>query len=233
MEKAPVYETGECRFDPCRRRSARRSSVDESTALRRRGSHVRVVPARHMSEIGPCSSASQSASPVRTRSWVRLPPRAQHAAVVQRTRRRALNPEAGVRLPVAVLDARSSNRKDVGLLLRLWGFESSSGSASPGGRGSRHAAADRVTGVRVPPGRPTSIRCDGTGILPHQQHPAGRRSRCKPEGQQPACLVPTGSRIADLVVVVQRRGCEHATLVMRVRLPPTTPHQPRPTARRG
>jgi hypothetical protein len=46
MEKAPVYETGECRFDPCRRRSARRSSVDESTALRRRGSHVRVVPAR-------------------------------------------------------------------------------------------------------------------------------------------------------------------------------------------
>jgi hypothetical protein len=83
-----------------------------------------------------------------------------HAAVVQRTRRRALNPEAGVRLPVAVLDARSSNRKDVGLLLRLWGFESSSGSASPGGRGSRHAAADRVTGVRVPPGRP--CRSDAT-----------------------------------------------------------------------
>lgn len=92
--------------------------------------------------------------------WVRVPPLPPHAAVVQRTRRRALNPEAGVRLPVAVLDARSSNRKDVGLLLRLWGFESSSGSASPGGRGSRHAAANRVTGVRVPPGRP--CRSDAT-----------------------------------------------------------------------
>ena len=27
MEKTPVYETGECRFDPCRRRSTRRSSA--------------------------------------------------------------------------------------------------------------------------------------------------------------------------------------------------------------
>ncbi len=51
-----------------------RSSVDESTALRRRGSHVRVVAARQPS----------------------------HAAVVQRTHGRALNPEARVRRPVAV-----------------------------------------------------------------------------------------------------------------------------------
>ena len=95
MEKAPVYETGECRFDPCRRRATRRSSVDESTALRRRGPHVRTTkqePGRlprgsgglfgrqcrrgGCQRSGPCSSASQSASPVRTRSWVRLPPRA-------------------------------------------------------------------------------------------------------------------------------------------------------------
>jgi hypothetical protein len=45
---------------------------DESTAFRGRGSHVRVVPARPR----PCSSASQSASLVRTRPWVRPPPRA-------------------------------------------------------------------------------------------------------------------------------------------------------------
>lgn len=45
---------------------------DESTALRRRGSHVRVVPARPC----PCSSATMSASLVVTRPWVRRPPRA-------------------------------------------------------------------------------------------------------------------------------------------------------------
>ena len=69
-------------------------------------------------------------------------------------------------------DARSSNGKDVRLLPRLWGFESSSGSAPPGGRGSRHAAADRVTGVRVPPGRP--CRSDATERDPSSPaHPCG------------------------------------------------------------
>jgi hypothetical protein len=113
---------------------------------------------------GPVPKTGRGREPL----WVRVPPLPPHAAVVQRTRRRALNPEAGVRLPVAVLDARSSNRKDVGLLLRLWGFESSSGSASPGGRGSRHAAADLRHGGESPSRASMSIRCDGTGILPPQ-----------------------------------------------------------------
>ena len=117
-------------------------------------------PFRSWKRSGQMRGLSRKQVGVARPLWVRVPPLPPHAAVVQRTRRRALNPEAGVRLPVAVLDARSFNRKDVGLLLRLWGFESSSGSASPGGRGSRHAAADRVTGVRVPPGRP--CRSDAT-----------------------------------------------------------------------
>ena len=76
---------------------------------------------------------------------VRVAPLPLHAAIVQRTRRRALNPEAGVQLPVAVLDARSSNRKDLGLLLRLWGFEPSSGSLRP------HATRnDNEKGVTMP-----------------------------------------------------------------------------------
>ena len=212
MEKAPVYETGECRFDPCRRRSARRSSVAARRAVR---------------ASGPCSSASQSTSPVRTRSWVRVPPRApswkrsgqmrglsrkqvgvarplwvrvpplplpRTAAVVQRTRRRALNPEAGVRLPVAVLDARSSNRKDVGLLLRLWGFESSSGSASPGGRGSRHAAATASRG-ESPSRASMSIRAHGSQTCGRRPTARMRARHARDAGSTPAGhTTPTTTR---------------------------------------
>ena len=46
MEKAPDYESGSCRFDPCRRHPPRRSSAEQSAALRRRRPHVRIVPAR-------------------------------------------------------------------------------------------------------------------------------------------------------------------------------------------
>ena len=107
MDKAPVYETGECRFDPCRRRSSRRSSVDESTALRRRGSHVRIVPARrkHGKRSGWMRSLSRKQVGVVRPLGVRvapLPLTCQLAAMVQWSRRRALNPETGVRLPVAV-----------------------------------------------------------------------------------------------------------------------------------
>lgn len=49
------------------------------------------------------------------------------------------------------------------------------------------------------------------------------KSRCKPGGKsRHLVLVPPGSRIAVDVVGVQRRGCEHGTLAMRVRLPPAT-----------
>ena len=275
MEKAPVYETGECRFDPCRRRSSRRSSVDESTALRRRGSHVRVVPARPC----PCSSARQSASPVRTRSWVQLPPRApswkgsgqMRSPLATRVRvdgpcgceshhfrswkrpgwMRSLSrkqvgaPALGRSSRPASATPRWSNGDDAGPSTRRPGFDSPSrysmpdrptgrtavcstahgGSSpplaeqSPGGRGSRHAAADRVTGVRVPPGRPCRSDARDGGTSHHCRDVEG--PRCKPEGQ--AGVRPSGSRIAAHVVVVQRRGCEHATLVMRVRVPPATP----------
>ena len=240
MDKAPVYETGGCRFDPCRRRHLAVAQWTRAPPSEGGGRTFESCRRGVMSATGPCSSARKSASlgtdevvgatPTEgSQSWkgtgqmrspfamrvrvaspcgcesrpfrsgkrsgqmrglsrkqvgvvrplgVRVPPLPPHAAIVERTRRRALNPEAGVRLPVAVLDARSSNRKDVGLLLRLWGFESSSGSGSPGGAGGANAA-----------------------------------------------------RVDSRASVVQRRGCEHATLVMRVRLPPATPHQT--TARRG
>ena len=119
MEKVPVYETGGCRFDSCRRhRSTRRSSAEQSIAFRTRRSHVRIVPARRkicseairpdeepVSNTGRSREALVGASPTAssTRQFMRLrhcyP---AHAAMVERSRRRALNPEAGVRLPVAV-----------------------------------------------------------------------------------------------------------------------------------
>jgi hypothetical protein len=57
-------------------------------------------------------------------------------------------------------------------------------------RGTRLQIASR--GVRGSPlAASMSIRCDGTGSF-SPQYPAGRSSRCRPEGQQPARLVPTG-----------------------------------------
>ena len=76
----------------------------------------------------------------------------------RRSRRRALNPETGVRLPVAVLRCQVVERKDVRLLPGRRGFEPLPGSATLGGRGFRRAAADRETRVRVPPGRPSQPR---------------------------------------------------------------------------
>ncbi len=137
-------------------------------------------------------------------------------------RRRALNPEAGVRLPVAVRTGERTKasaserrraqparcqvvqRQDVRLLPGRRGFDPLPGSATPGGRGSRRAAADRDTGVRVPPGRPCRSDATERGSF-SSNTPRDGRSRCKPEGQQPASfLVPPGSRIAVHVVVVQR-----------------------------
>ena len=183
MEKAPVYETGECRFDPCRRRSSRRSSVDESTALRRRGSHVRVVPARQAlvaqrEEHVPGTDEVVGATPTEGSTWkrsgqmrglsrkqvgVRGPcgcesHRFLHAAVVQRTRRRALNPEAGVRLPVAVLRCQIVQPE------RTSDCYSDCGGSSPPLAAHRPVAEDRGTrlqprhGGEIPPGRPSQTR---------------------------------------------------------------------------
>lgn len=125
----------------------------------RRWRHVDVAEWRRHRSTKPESAGSTPAvdAHLAVAQWTRAPPSEGGGRTFESCRRGVMS------LPVAVLDARSSNRKDVGLLLRLWGFESSSGSA-------------------------------------------------------------------DHVVVVQRRGCEHATLVMRVRFPPATPHQ---TTRRG
>jgi hypothetical protein len=130
MDKAPDYESGGCRFDSCRRHHlavAQRSRAPPSEGggrafeSCRRGQHAHALVAQE-----------ESTSPVRTRSWVRLPPRAPrkgtgqmrnpsatrarvvnplwvrvpplppHAAKVERSRHRALKPEVGVRFPVAV-----------------------------------------------------------------------------------------------------------------------------------
>ena len=68
-----------------------------------------------------------------------------------------------------------------------------------------------------------SIRCDGTGILPRAApRGTGDPAASRRGKSRHSFLVPLGSRIAVQVVVVQRRGCEHATFAMRVRLPPAT-----------
>lgn len=125
--------------------------------------------------------------------------------------------------------------------------------AMPGSRRARRPVVTRKVGVRAPPWQqqhrvitrwPRSeargcsprdeganpsrvsiaIRCVGMGVLPTKQHPADWEVRCKPEGLEPAVPLPRSAWFTDrLVVVVQGRGPQPATLKMRVRIPPTTP----------
>src|SRR6202011_530562 len=82
------------------------------------------------------------------------------------------------------------------------------------GRKPRH-------GGESPSRASTSIRCDGASSF-RQQHLRVWNHPLKADRVSVGTgLAPEGSRI-DPVVVVQRRGCEHATLAMRVRLPPAT-----------
>ncbi len=125
-----------------------------------------------------------------------LPPRFP-AAMVERSRRRALNPEAGVRFPVAVLSCNNNHRtqetcqvverQDVRLLPGRRGFEPLPGSTA-----------------RWP-------RIEARG--------------CKPRhgGESPSRASIAHRNEHSTVVVVQRRGSRCATPVMRVRIPPTTP----------
>src|SRR5687767_4111205 len=78
MEKTPVYETGDCRFDPCRRH------------------------------------------PFAVAQWTRAPPSEGGGRTFESCRRS--NREVGD------LRCQIVQWQDVGLLLRLWRFESSSGS---------------------------------------------------------------------------------------------------------
>ena len=214
MEKAPAYEAGRCRFDPCRRRSSRRSSAEESAAFRTRRSHVRIVPARPTALVaqerehvpgtdevvgatpteGPTEGIRPDEEPVcyagtgRQPVWVRVPPlplveviRLDEEPVPKTGRgREALGrssrpasstrrdgpevktpgPQPGERgsTPRRGTRCQVVEREDVRLLPGRRGFESLPGSATPGGRGFRRAAADRETRVRVPPGRPSQPR---------------------------------------------------------------------------
>jgi hypothetical protein len=137
MEKAPAYEAGGCRFDSCRRRSPRRSSEEQSTALRRRGSHVRVVPARPQplffhtprwsrgEDTGPSTRKPGFDSPSRYSRKEQMPgSRAERRPVVTR--------KAGVRAPP--WQQRSVVEK------------------------FRRVAANHETRVRLPPGRPSQHR---------------------------------------------------------------------------
>jgi hypothetical protein len=131
-------------------------------------------------------------------------------AMVHWSRRRALNSEIGVRFPVATRNAM------------------------PGSRAERRPAVTRKAGVRAPPWQHTSLAnlldpMRGNGDTSPTHYPRGTKARCKPDGQRRHLLVSVGSRIDSPVVVIQRTGFEHATLAMRVRLPPTThTHHPLP-----
>jgi hypothetical protein len=181
----------------------------------RRSSVVRAPPSEgggrtfESCRRGPCTSSRKRPGRMRSLSRTQvgvaplgvrvapLPP-PPHAAMVQRSRHRALNSEIGVRFPVAVLSCSSNNvaisvpgsrtaRRPA--VTRKVGVRAPPWQPPPGGRGSRRTAADRVTGVKVPPGRPSHTRTHN---------------------------------LATQVVVVQRRGSRHATPGMRVRIPPAT-----------
>jgi hypothetical protein len=109
-------------------------------------------------------------------------------------------------------------RQDIRLLPGRRGFEPLPGSTSPGGRGSRRTAANRVTGVRVPPGRPSHHRTT-CGRRPTARIPARHAGD---EGSN-----PSGHTIATSDPPC-RRGPEgkDARLVsekQRVRSPPPAP----------
>jgi hypothetical protein len=76
---------------------------------------------------------------------------------------RGSNPRRGTQCQCQVVE-----RQDVRLLTGKRGFEPLPGSATPGGRGFRRTAADRDTGVRIPPGRPFEPAC---GRRPKAQDP--------------------------------------------------------------
>ena len=216
--KAPAYEAGGCRFDPCRRHATRRSSVDQSTALRRRVSHVRPVPARPPDPFRArfrtpqVRNREQNGRKVEQCNWeaIRLDqepvsktgtgPRGPWAfesprfrplaAIVKRTRRRALNPEAGVRLPVAV---RNPDKQ------------------MPGG------PVARTSGCYPEDGSST------LSLAAIARWPRIQARGCRPRhgGESP-------SRASNTWSSSNGQGSRRAMPAMRVRLPPTTLFWPTP-----
>lgn len=157
----------------------------------------------------------------------------------------------GVRVaPLPQHMPRWSNGDDAGPSTRSRGSTPRRGTQMPGSRAVRRPAVTRKAGVRAPPWqriarwprikargcRPRhggespsrasmSIRCDENGDPSSPAAPRGTGdSAASPRGKSRRTR-PRPTRFTDRtqVVVVQRRGYEHATLAMRVRLPPATP----------
>lgn len=121
--QAPVYETGGCRFDPCRRRTTPRARMPAGSP--KAGCHVRLLAGRH-TEGGAQRWATGVESPARCSLRVRLlhlPPRrdgpvartpgpqpgsrgstprrgTQPLPGSRAVRRRTVTPKAGVRAPL-------------------------------------------------------------------------------------------------------------------------------------
>jgi hypothetical protein len=154
--------------------------------------------------------------------------------IVQWPRRRALNPETGVRLPVtAPMPDRPSGRTP-DCYSEDGGSNPPLAAPPPGGRAVRHAAADRVTQVRFLSGCP--CRSDATergSFSPKSNTPRHGSAAGSRRGTTRHTHLPRSNRFPDRahVVVVQRRGSRDATPNMRVRIPPTTP-LPAPPATR-
>ena len=191
----------------------RRSSAEQSAALRRRRSHVRIVPARQQGQA--LVAQEESTSLVRTRSWVRLPPRAPRKGPGQMR-----NPCATWR-GVTRCGCESHpfrTRRD--------GREVKTPGPQPGGRGSNPRRGTNHTHARWSSGKTSGCYPEGGGSSPSL---AARRSTLGGRGVQArGCkprdggAIPSRASIARPVVVVQRRGSRCATPVMRVRVPPTT-----------
>jgi len=145
-----------------------------------------------------------------------------NAAVVQRVRHRVLNPGSGVQLPVAapMPDRLTGRTSDC--------YSDGGGSSPPLAATARWPSIQargcnpRHAGER--PARAFQRRSDAT-------ERGSFHSNTPREGKLPLQAGGARSGIASLhpvhgsthVIVVQRRGPQHATLKMRVRLPPITP----------
>ena len=215
MDQAPVYETGSRRFESCRRRQLVVAQWRERRPPKA-GTHVRIVPTRPPSRDLEATRLDEEPVPNTGRGCTlgrssRPASATFHAAMVQRSRHRALNPEIGVRFPAAVRSCSSNHPHN---------YES-----VPGSRAARHPAVTRKAGVRAPPWQHIA------------RWPRIEAHGCKPchGGESPsrASIAPPHHRTHH-VVVVQRRGSRPATPGMRVRIPPATPSRPAtPPCRRG
>ena len=141
MDQAPVYETGSRRFESCRRRQLVVAQWRERRPPKA-GTHVRIVPTRPPPRDLEATRLDEEPVPNTGRGCTlgrssRPASATFHAAMVQRSRHRALNPEIGVRFPAAVRSCSGNhphNHESV-----------------PGSRAARHPAVTRKAGVRAPP----------------------------------------------------------------------------------